>query len=851
MSILYLRIVLALVVSGIASGSWNYFMTGDSLPLQQTQNGQSRKAAYLDGMLPSTAPVPWNFEKIGSIVKGPITRIEQIPGSDQYLALDKHGKVFLLSADLSNPSPVRLINILRQLEWQGDGGLLGLAFHPDFNNQESAHYREVFLFYTYKHGDSLPIYNRLSRFRFSDDLSEIDASSEEIVFQQIDQEINHQGGHIFFGPDGFLYVPIGDEGNFFGLLSTQRLDDRLFSGILRIDVDFDNSRSHAIRRSPLPTEKPDDYPGNINNYMIPNDNPWLDPDGGILEEFYAIGLRSPYSVFYDSLTEDIWVADVGSVYREEITIVKKGSNGQWPYREGGQLHPDFRFNRPEEPIGEEVAPVFDYGRDLGQAAIGGFIYRGDLYPELDGKYIFGDWVSGNVWSISPEEEYLPNIIYRGLNEVTDFFLFNDGTIGAVDLDGNIFALRKNAEIEPIPRYLSELNAFSDLQDLTPAEGVVPYDVNSELWSDGALKKRWISLPEGATIGYQEEGAWEFPKGTVFIKHFELQISEDSIKKTETRFFVIDEQNQGYGITYQWDETDTDAELIGLSEAVSDTFLVQEALNRRDQVWNYPTRGECLRCHNEDAGKILGVKTSQLNREISIDGGNTTMNQLEWWDDLGYFDALILDENSPRLVDISDTNAPLEVRVRSYLDANCAHCHNGSMAFTEFDARFETPLIEQGLINDPAISPNSVPGNFLIRPQSLDESEIWVRDSSLSVNQMPPLARNILDEAYLEVLKAWIHEMSVHPLYETEAVEDLVVFPNPVTNGSFVLQSPEQIQRVRLLDLQGRIIPIYYRVGRIPSNFEVYITDETINPGLYVVQYRIIDGAEKRVKIVIQ
>ena len=851
MGLYYMRIFLALMISGVTSGIWTRYQK-EVYREADPDNQLERKAAFLDGKLPAYAPVPWQFKKISSISEGPITRLRQVPGTDRYITVDKWGQVFLLDADLSRPNPVRMMNLYSQVAWEGDGGLLGLAFHPEFNNAQSPHFREIFLHYTFKHTNAPPYYNRLSRFRFNDDLTEIPRSSEEVVFQQVDQEINHQGGDIFFGPEGFLYVPLGDEGNFFSTQSTQRINDRLFSGMLRIDVDFDHSRSHAIRRFPRPSDLPAGYPGNINNYLIPDDNPWLDESGSVLEEFYALGFRSPHSVFYDSLTGHIWVADVGSAHREEISIIGKASNGQWPYMEGSIPQPQFAEFRPDQVIGEEVTPVHDYGRDQGKAIIGGFIYRGDRYPELNEKYLFGDWVSGTVWALDPQDNHAVSVIFRGLTEVTDFFLFRDGSIGAVDLAGNIFRLQRNQAVEPIPSSLAALGAFDDLEKLTPAGGITPYQVNAPLWSDGAAKKRWIMLPEGATITYRAHGAWDFPTGTVFIKHFDIQVSEDSVKKNETRFFVIGEQNDTYGITYKWNETDTDATLIGLSETVSDTFTVQEALKWEEQVWDYPTRGECLRCHNSNAGSVLGVKTSQLNREVTVDGVVAGKNQLIWWDELGYFDEFEWTDSTPMLYDIADSSASMELRVRSYLDANCAHCHNGSMGFTAFDARFETPLQDQGLVNAPVLSSNSVPGNVIINPGDIESSELWVRDSSLTDNQMPPLARNKLDEAYLKVLKAWINEMTAHALDQIEVnVDQTLLYPNPVYDGKFIVQSPEAIESLQLLDSRGRMIPISYRRGRIDNNLEVSLTEQIVDPGLYFFQFTTTNGRTVHKKIVIR
>ncbi|MCV6592295.1 MAG: PQQ-dependent sugar dehydrogenase [Silicimonas sp.] len=199
---------------------------------------------------------------------------------------------------------------------------------------------------------------------------------------------------MFFGDDGFLYISVGDEGNCCSKEhATQRLDVGLWSGILRIDVDMDPTRSHPIRRQPTHLEENPAVNGaqwpqsSSANYFIPNDNPFVDPSGGNLEEFYSLGLRHPWTIHYDSFTGDIWAADVGQAAYEEVNVIEKGDNHQWGYKEGPV---NGVIAKPANVIGKEVPPVFAYPRSEGQAVIGGGVYRGDKFPELFGKYLFSE-----------------------------------------------------------------------------------------------------------------------------------------------------------------------------------------------------------------------------------------------------------------------------------------------------------------------------------------------------------------------------------------------------------------------------------------------------------------------------
>ena len=226
---------------------------------------------------------------------------------------------------------------------------------------------------------------------------------------------------MFFGRDGFLYLSLGDEGlEDFLPEATQRIDGGLFSGIIRIDVDNDPLRSHPIVRQPManataPTGWGDTY---TQGYSIPNDNPWLSPDGKHLEEFFAIGLRSPFGLSYDPASDRIWVSDVGSDKREEISTVRKGDNLQWPYMEGffeQQDHP-----RPDSLIGRQKAPVFDYDGSIGSCVMGGQVYRGTRFPALNGKYLFGDYTYRKLMVLSSngaQEDPEMNILISDFNNL--------------------------------------------------------------------------------------------------------------------------------------------------------------------------------------------------------------------------------------------------------------------------------------------------------------------------------------------------------------------------------------------------------------------------------------------------
>jgi len=350
-----------------------------------------------------------------------------------------------------------------------------------------------------------------------------------------------------------------------------------------------------------------------------------------------------------------------------------------------------------------------------------------------------------------------------------------------------------------PALLSETGAFSDLATLTPAPGVFPYTVNAPLWSDAAEKKRWISLPNdgvhdapGEKIGFSAGGNWNFPHGTVFIKHFELPMDEDNpavVRRLETRFIVMPVTGEPYGVTYKWRPDGSDAELLpgGFSEPVT---IHESGGGTRIQTWDYPSRTDCRICHNGNAGHVLGLKTHQLNGDLHYDSTGRTANQLETLAAIGWFDSSYRPEQLPWFLKssaISDASASLEDRVRSYIDSNCAQCHRPGGVRAFFDARFTTPLAAQGLLHGELEVPYFDPGDRVIVPGDLARSILRVRHATAGTLKMPPIAKNLVDEAAVQVISDWILSLpsapGVHLAAPTGAggsFDVAVHFTDPVT-----------------------------------------------------------------------
>jgi uncharacterized repeat protein (TIGR03806 family) len=313
----------------------------------------------------------------------------------------------------------------------------------------------------------------------------------------------------------------------------------------------------------------------------------------------------------------------------------------------------------------------------------------------------------------------------------------------------------------MPALLSETGAFSDTAKLVPSAGLVPYDLAVAFWSDGAQKSRWISLPDGK-IGFSPTGEWRFPAGTVFVKTFELPVDAGNpavSRRLETRLLVRDSNGGVYGVVYKWRPDNSDADLLDAEQ--TELIPARSATGEiGEQPWYYPSRKDCQACHNQKAGGVLGVNTRQLNRTFVYPSGISD-NELRAWNNIGLFEPGFNDEDIPgfaRLASADDTTRSLEDRARSYLDANCAQCHRPGGTVVDFDARYETPLQRQGLVNGPVLIDEGIDRARIISPRDVWRSIAFMRMNTAGSIKMPPLARETIDQEGVALLRQWIVNM---------------------------------------------------------------------------------------------
>jgi len=615
----------------------------------------------------------------------------------------------------------------------------GIAFHP---NYESNGY-----LYIFSNGpQSGPRRNRITRFTAEIVNGErVPKRETELVILEWDSE-GHDGGDLVFGPEGMLYISAGDGTSSSDVLVTgQDLSD-LRSGILRIDVD---------------------HPDNGRPYGIPRDNPFLNTIGA-RGEIWAFGSRNPWRLSFDPPTGRIFVGDVGQDQWEMIFLVTKGANFGWSVREGS--HP-FIPERQQGPA-PFVNPVAEHPHSESRCITGGHVYRGKRYPGLEGKYIYCDYDTGKVWGLAFQgDQALPP---QDLADTT----YKIAGVGR-DLDDELLFIVHTGEILRLeqtppavtamgdfPRKLSETGLFEDVVSLKPAPGVIPYSVNSPLWSDGAIKERWLAVPGDTKIDLTEDQrGWGFPDGSVIVKSFAREVAQgkpESRKRVETRL-LVKQNNEWEGFSYAWNDEQTDALLVEKEGRNVNFNLPEESSDSEGLLkqWRFPSRTECMMCHSRAARYVLGISTPQMNG--NHDYGGVIDNQMRALDHIGMFvkaPSKPLDE-LPRLPNPQDETVSLEQRARSYLHANCSVCHvpdGGGNA--KIDLEILTELAKANLVDEkPTQGDFAIPEARILAPGDPERSVLYHRITQVpGRGRMPPLASAVIDQEGTLLIRKWIESM---------------------------------------------------------------------------------------------
>lgn len=648
---------------------------------------------------------------LGDIVTG----LYQAPNdASRWYATLKSGSIVSFS-DVDNASSVTAITGEPTVDDRSEGGLLSMAFHPDFGTGGN---RYVYLSYTARNSDDT-MQSRITRYVLGTDNR---LSSPLRILTVAQPSFNHNGGNISFGPDGFLYIGFGDGGGSGDEYGNGQNPQTFLSKILRIDV---NSGSP---------------------YSVPSSNPFYGSSTH-LDEIYAQGFRNPWRWSFDRMTGDLIVADVGQHNWEEVNRVTAGQNYGWPITEGNHCYEASSCNRTGL-----TAPIYEYNHEVGCSITGGFVYRGSDIPALQGRFVYGDYCMTGVQSFVPANPAATHAAISASggapNAITSFGEANDGELLMGTASGELyrFVHNDNAAGPVVPERLSDHPCFSNASMQELQSGVVPYSLNSPLWSDGAEKQRFFAIPDGRTITVDARGDFIFPVGSVLIKNF---LHDDRL--IETRF-LMHEDGGWAGYNYEWNDQGTDATL----STTAHTRVIDDGYTHI-----FPSSSQCFQCHTSAANITLGPETAQLNGNQRYPGTGITSNQLETLQHVGFFTATLSTSQRERIMPaLEDSTASLASRARAYLHSNCSGCHQPGGFPNTMDLRYDTPLADTGICNvEPVAGDLGISGGRLIVPGNLETSVLYQRMARRDSFQMPPLATNVVDEAALNVMSAWIEGMN--------------------------------------------------------------------------------------------
>jgi uncharacterized repeat protein (TIGR03806 family) len=635
----------------------------------------------------------------------------QAPGDNsKWYLLERRGRIHAFANDPDVEDLDVILDIRDRVdEIPSEVGLKGLAFHPDWQNNGY-----VYISYSTTTGD--PIDWFVSRFKMQAD-GVIDKGSEEVLIALTSTKDLHLSGQPAFGPDGYLYIGVGD----FGSRSHGQNTETLQGSMLRLDVDASES-----------------------GYGIPPSNPFT--EGGGAPEIYAWGLRQPWAWSFDSLTGDLWLGDVGKEEREEVDIIKSGRNYGWGLLEGSVCGGECNIENYEPP-------VVEFERSESTCVIGGYVYRGTAVPDLYGAYLYGDWGSDQVYALRLDADGHPETpeLVGSTGEGLYFFAEDQEKELYVVANRKIFKVVTNdpeAPATPFPQRLSDLACFDGADPSQPDDALIPYDVNVPFWSDGITKERFLSLPADTVIEFAEDGDWVFPIGTILVKHFRL---EDQL--VETRLFVRHDDSTWAGYSYEWNDAQSDAELL---EGTKTKVI-------GNQTWTFPSRTACLACHTAAAGHALGLETAQLNREFTYPQTGRTANQLSTFQHIGLFESELgaPPEALPQLPSLLDESYSVEERARAFLHVNCSNCHQPDHTLNvRLDFRVSVPLEDMGICN---VKPNAdtfgLADARILAPGAPESSTLLHRIGLVGSGSMPPIAKSKVDRHGAALITEWINTQS--------------------------------------------------------------------------------------------
>ena len=673
----------------------------------------------------SSGVISWKpaFPNLPVISK--VSSLFQLPGDNAHWYIARqNGVIVRIDNDAATKDVIEVLNIDDRVDSSSgnETGLLGAAPHPNF-----AENRYVFLYYTALNASD-EIETRVTRYVVNSD-GIFDKNSESLILSFTRPYANHVGGHMAFDKNGYLFIASGDGGSAGDPHQNGQNLNTLLGKILRIDINKKDTGK---------------------NYSIPADNPFVNTSTA-KPEIWAYGLRNPWRFSFDSLTNDLWVGDVGQDTWEEINLVTRGGNYGWGDMEGDSCFKS-RSNCSTE---NKIKPILAISQTTGACSVmGGYVYRGSANPAAKGKYFFTDYCEHTMRSLTRTSGGVVNVLTHGTTStsIVSFAQDNQGelfALGQGPMAGEqiykMEATGASPQAGSMANSLSDTGCVDNANPMQAASGLIPYSVNNPLWSDGADKERYLSLPDNTRVTLETNGDFNFPVGSVLMKHFKF-----GEKLIETRLFTHSELGW-QGFSYEWNDAQTDATL--LNDAKDKTV--------NNIAWHFPSPGQCMECHSSAAGFSLGLETKQLNREY-IYPGEKTANQLTTLAHIGIFSSpLSSTHKTEKLFNLNDAEATTEQKARSYLHSNCSNCHQpDGPTPVGLDLRYSTPLAQMKICNVvPTAGSLDILDPKIVALGDPSKSVLIKRMQATDTSRMPPLASTVIDAQAVQIISDWIASLT--------------------------------------------------------------------------------------------
>jgi glucose/arabinose dehydrogenase len=415
------RLLATLATLGLATGAVAAACGGPTPSTARPSaatSAPSARATATASKAPGTSSTPGAFDAqsvrlsldpVADIPGSPLGVVDASDGSGRLFVLSQEGQVWIVKGGQRLNTP--FLDISDQITSGGERGLLGLAFHPGYPGNPL-----LYVDYTDEQGDTV-----VSSWSVSSNGDVADDGSEKILLHVAQPFPNHNGGALQFGPDGFLYISLGDGGSGGDPQGNGQNPEALLGKILRIDVD---------------------HPSGDRAYGIPANNPFATKDG-TRPEIWVTGMRNPWRMSFDRATGDFWIGDVGQGSFEEIDVVRAGSGGGQNF--GWNTTEGFHCFRTDDCDQDGLTPpVTEYGHEGNCSVTGGYVYRGREHPELAGGYVFADYCSGRFWAIDSRETEVrePQVVLERGRSISSFGEDANGELYVTDHTGSL--LRVNA-----------------------------------------------------------------------------------------------------------------------------------------------------------------------------------------------------------------------------------------------------------------------------------------------------------------------------------------------------------------------------------------------------------------------